>query len=311
VDYVPEPHIFDDQELCARADGRFGLVDCFQWPQKYDRDYSFTICIPRKDSILSHEIAWYTPTADDFIIPAGSKFAVGTLREAKVKAFEQLLQLLRNRHHHLPSQSSGQHILRYRVRVAQHEVVRLRRHPLVFQDLVIFIAQLQRTLLDIHAMLDYFEIVRPLLENPPSKPVHANPTWMGCFTSDTQICDELYMAGVPVWLFRNEHFISPTMNIVNPVRFTFPDHIVKAPYSENGAAKPFQCLYRGPAGVLRHFHTRRPYQGTLDQAPEPVAALSAAHASSSQPSSRGGKQPTQKQSRAARERASAGPCRGM
>ncbi|KIM50860.1 hypothetical protein SCLCIDRAFT_144552, partial [Scleroderma citrinum Foug A] len=79
VDYVLEPHIFDDQEHHPRADGRFGLVDCFQWPQKYDKDYVFAICIPQKDTILSLEIVWYTPTADDFIIPAGSKFAVGTL----------------------------------------------------------------------------------------------------------------------------------------------------------------------------------------------------------------------------------------
>ena len=105
----------------------------------------------------------------------------------------------------------------YQVCVAQHEVVRLQHHPLVLQDLVIFIAQLQCTLLDIHAMLDYFEIVHPLLENPPLKPIHANPTWMGCFTSNTQICNELYMVGVPIWLFHDEQFIPPTMNIVNPV----------------------------------------------------------------------------------------------
>ena len=46
---------------------------------------------------------WYTPTTDDFIIPAGSKFAVGMLQEAKVKAFEELLQHLHNCLHHLQS----------------------------------------------------------------------------------------------------------------------------------------------------------------------------------------------------------------
>ena len=199
----------------------------------------------------------------------------------------------------------------YWVCVAQHEVVRLRHHPLVLQDLVIFIVQLQRTLLDIHTMFNYFEIVHPLLENPFLKPICANPTWMGCFTSDTRICDELYMVGVPVWLFCNERFIPPTMNIVNVVRLTFPDHIVKATYSENGVAKPFQSLYHGPGGVLHYYNMHRPYQGTLDKAPEPMAAPSAANPSSSQPSSCGGKQPMQKQSRAARERASAGPSRGM
>ena len=76
-------------------------------------------------------------------------------------------------------------MMHYWVHVAQHKVVHLWHHPLVLQDLVIFIVQLQHTLLDIHTMPNYFEIVHPLLENPPSKPIHANPTWMGCFTSNT------------------------------------------------------------------------------------------------------------------------------
>ena len=103
VDYVLEPHIFDDQEHCPHADGHFGLINCFQWPQKYDKDYVFAICIPQKDTVLSPEIVRYTLTADDFIIPTGSKFAVGMLQEAKVKAFEELLQHLRNHLHHLRS----------------------------------------------------------------------------------------------------------------------------------------------------------------------------------------------------------------
>ena len=70
VNYIPEPHIFDIQEHCPHADGCFGLVDCFQWPQKYNKDYAFAICIPQKDNILLLEITWYTPTTDDFIIPA-------------------------------------------------------------------------------------------------------------------------------------------------------------------------------------------------------------------------------------------------
>ncbi|KAI5987203.1 hypothetical protein EDD15DRAFT_2135014, partial [Pisolithus albus] len=89
---------------------------------------------------------------------------------------------------------------------------------LVFRDLVAFVAQLQRTLFDIHALLDYVEILYPLLASPPSKPMRANPTWMGCFTRNTEVCEALYFVGVPVWLVRDEEFISPTMNIVRPVQ---------------------------------------------------------------------------------------------
>ena len=138
---------------------------------------------------------------------------------------------------------------------AQHEVTWLHHHPLIFRDLVVFVAQLQCTLLDIHALLNYIKILHPLLADPRSKPVHANPTWMGCFTKCTETCEHLYFAGVPIWLVHYEDFIPPTMNIVLPVRLTFPDNIVRAMYSENGVAKSFPSIYCGPGGVPRHWHT--------------------------------------------------------
>ncbi|KAI6098180.1 hypothetical protein F5141DRAFT_984078, partial [Pisolithus sp. B1] len=85
---------------------------------------------------------------------------------------------------------------------------------LVFRDLMVFISQLQCTLLDIHAALEYIQILYPLLTNVLSTPMHANPNWMGCFTNNTQICEVLYFAGVPVWLVHREEFIPPTMNVV-------------------------------------------------------------------------------------------------
>ncbi|KAI5985161.1 hypothetical protein EDD15DRAFT_2142007, partial [Pisolithus albus] len=113
---------------------------------------------------------------------------------------------------------------------------------LPFRDLIVFVAQLQRKLLDIHALLDYIEFVHPLLRNPPSRPPSVNGIWMGCFTKSTEVCEALYFAGVPVWLVRSEAYISPTMNVVHSVRLTCPDDIVRAMYTENGVAKPFPSI---------------------------------------------------------------------
>ncbi|KAI6100751.1 hypothetical protein EDD17DRAFT_1494768 [Pisolithus thermaeus] len=286
VDFVPEPHIFD-KELCCQADGRFGLADCFQWPQSYHKDYAYAVCIPCEERFPFPNplyIAWYMPTPADFVIPAGSSFQVGTLHESKVKAFEDLFRLMRS---------------------ATHEIMRLQHHPLVFRDLVVFVAQLQRTLLDIYAVLQYVEILYPLLNTLPSHPVLTNPNWMGCFTNNTQVCKVLYFAGVPVWLVHREEFIPPTMNIVQPVRLTYPDRIVKAVYTENGVAKPFPAIYRGPCGALCHFHIHCPYEGNLTQEPQ----LTPSTASSSRTSSGSGRQSSQKQTKSTRERVTAGPSR--
>ncbi|KAI6160560.1 hypothetical protein EDD17DRAFT_1484013 [Pisolithus thermaeus] len=308
MDYVPEPFIFEEEDLCCRADGRFGVVDCFQWPQMHERQYEYSACIPRKDSIPTLRTAWYHPTLDDFTVPAGSRFAVGTLPATKVTDFEVALQTLRSRHHTLRDRPIGQDALRVLMRLADHEVRRLHHHPLLFRDLVVFVAQLQRKLLDIHALLDYIEFVHPLLKTPPSRPPHANDNWMGCFTKSTEVCEALYFAGVPVWLVCSEAYISPTMNVVHSVRLSYPDEIVRAMYTENGVAKPFPSIWCGPSNVLRHYHTRSSYEGTLADAPEP---LPVAHPSLSRSSSSSGKKPSRKLSRTARERASAGPSRGV
>ncbi|KAI5988918.1 hypothetical protein EDC04DRAFT_2527092, partial [Pisolithus marmoratus] len=82
---------------------------------------------------------------------------------------------------------------------------------------IAFVTQLQRTLLDIHALLDYVKILYHLLASLPSKPVCANPTWMGCFMRNTEVCESLYFVGVPVWLVHDEELIPLTMNIIHPV----------------------------------------------------------------------------------------------
>ncbi|KIM56400.1 hypothetical protein SCLCIDRAFT_29629 [Scleroderma citrinum Foug A] len=56
VDFVLEPHF---EELHPRTNSRFSLIDCFQWPQIYEREYDHSVCIPHKDSLPSLAIAWY------------------------------------------------------------------------------------------------------------------------------------------------------------------------------------------------------------------------------------------------------------
>ena len=79
MDWVPELHNNDSDELRARADGHCGVVDCFQWPQMYCKEFEYAVCIPRKEtSSIDWQFAWYTPTPDDFVIQPGTAFAVGT-----------------------------------------------------------------------------------------------------------------------------------------------------------------------------------------------------------------------------------------
>ncbi|KIN95984.1 hypothetical protein M404DRAFT_164493 [Pisolithus tinctorius Marx 270] len=46
VDFILELYIFEEVNLCPHADSQFILVDCFQWPQTYEKNYEYAVCIP-------------------------------------------------------------------------------------------------------------------------------------------------------------------------------------------------------------------------------------------------------------------------
>ena len=90
--FIPEPHD-DKEELCARADGRFGTADCFQWPQLYCKQFEYGICIPQREHHPHPDLltwAWYTPTLKDFVVLSTAAFAVGKLKQEKASGIASL-----------------------------------------------------------------------------------------------------------------------------------------------------------------------------------------------------------------------------
>jgi hypothetical protein len=271
MDWVPELHNNDSDELRARADGRFGVVDCFQWPQMYCKEFEYAVCVPRKEtSSIDLQFAWYTPTPDDFVIQPGTAFAVGTLRSHIVDGIDNLLTIARKRVQAWQANRAGkQDIVTKMLSSFKHDVNLLCRHPLTYRDIIVFVAQAQRSFLDIIAFMDYVEVVQVRSSWQTWSADRVNPNWMGCFTYDSKICDTFLAAGVPVWLVRAEAYIAPNMNIIKPVLLTFPDHITKSMYCDaRNIVKPFPLLYHGHGGFHRHFHTRRDYAGTSGVNPD-------------------------------------------
>ncbi|KAH7904647.1 hypothetical protein BJ138DRAFT_1106643, partial [Hygrophoropsis aurantiaca] len=274
--WVPEGHILDNKELRARADGRFAEVDCFQWPQLYCPEYQYSVCVPRKEAFpLPDDLswAWWTPTAMDFVAQADTAFAVGTLSPDKVQHLKRLLFIITQRVNCWKSNRQGKVDIVTRMLAAlRHDIEILTWHPLTHRDMIIFVAESQRFFLDIYAHMEFIKIAQHRMaygvgtESSVSSygPVSmaANKQWMGCFTRSSVFCDEMFRAGVPVWLIRSRSDIFPQMNIIHRVTLKFPDHIICAQYSDGGKiAKPFDMIYRGPGGLQRHIHTRRKYAG--------------------------------------------------
>ncbi|KAG2067444.1 hypothetical protein BDR04DRAFT_1159154 [Suillus decipiens] len=96
MNWVPELHNDDSEELRAQADGCFGVTDCFQWPQMYCKEFKYAVCIPHKDtSSINLQFAWYTPSMADFDIQPGSASAVGTLHSHIINGINNLFTIAR------------------------------------------------------------------------------------------------------------------------------------------------------------------------------------------------------------------------
>lgn len=270
MDFVPEFHHFEDEVLQARADGRFGVVDCFQWPQAYDEVFPHAACIPRKESCpFPHPLhwAWFTPNQDDFIPVPGNSFPVGTLAQDKVQGLESLLKLAQNRvrDYRLAYPDRGT-MIHSRVLSLRNAVIRLKTHPLTFRDLLIFVTDAQRLFLDIYSYITFVNVVRPRMEIGDER-TSVNLEWMGAFVQSSDHCNKLFTAGVPVWYVRAKAYIPPNMTVVKPVLLTRPDQIVISMFMDGSKVRPFDVLHRGKGGTNRHTHIRRLYAGTTYEDP--------------------------------------------
>lgn len=96
------------------------------------------------------------------------------------------------------------------------------QHLLVLQDVVVYVAEARRSFLDSFAFLKFVEAVMPRRANSLPNPLPVRSDWMGCFTKDSKLCNELFQAGVPVWFVRFDFTVTDSTIVKKPVTFTFP-----------------------------------------------------------------------------------------
>ncbi|KAF9230549.1 hypothetical protein BU15DRAFT_83492 [Melanogaster broomeanus] len=212
---------------------------------------------------------------------------VRTLKAEKIDGLESLYEFTHERvkkwkNNHGQKQDMVMRLV-YSLR---HDVMVLRRHPVMRRDIVVYFAQAQRAFLDIWAFMEYVEVVQPRINFPDYLPHAVSNKWMGAFTDQLRVCERLFHARVPVWLVRNDAQIRSDMNVEKPVLFTYPDHIVKALYHEaSPSARPFGSIYTGPGGLSRHLSNRLTYTGGRpspgEAEPQPGPSTGGATSSSS------------------------------
>ncbi|KAG2068986.1 hypothetical protein BDR04DRAFT_1157237 [Suillus decipiens] len=279
MDFIPVFHHFEEENVQARADGHFSPIDCFQWPQAYNHIFCNSTCIPRKEAFPSpHPLhwAWFTPTQEDFKPIPGNSFPVGTLTMDKVEGLDSLRKLAEKRVQDWRANRQGKndavvsHILSLR-----HGISWLKTHPLTFHNLLMFMTDAQWLFLEIYSFMDWILLAQPHI-TASDRTAIVNSEWMGAFMHNSDMCNKLYIAGIPVWYIRTMAYIPLNMTVKQPVLLTRPDQIILAV----------------PGGHNRQLHVRCLYGGTTFRDPEPgplsgplSSSLSAPSSSTAGPSS--------------------------
>lgn len=257
-----------DEVVQARADGRYGEVDIFQWPQLFCPEYPWSVAITRNiawPSCSAMPWAWYDPTYKDFERLPGSTLVVGFLKKDKREGLRNLNNELKKR---FAQYKRGNRLERpgdQGLKLMQHvrsALNHIDRFPLSWRDIVACVAEYQRGVLECLAYFDYYEIIVPRCDKPVFPFPEVNQFWMGAFTDNHHTAEMLYRAGVPVWYLRSDDTITDATIIKDVVVTSPPNDIVRTMYSDpvTGAAKPFLICYAGSVSVSRQAACRSYYK---------------------------------------------------
>jgi hypothetical protein len=260
--FIPEPHIFDTVDLQPLADGRFGYIDCFLWPQLFSKKHRWSGCVFRREQFLGDDIMkwlWFTPTEKDVRQEPGCAFELGLLDKKLVDAFKKLIDKagICVADAQKSVRTEAQKELAVHFQAANHSFQRLQFLPLPARDLILQVAEFQRILLDTFAIVQYETVALP---SPPSKEQFrfADDKWMGVFTADPATAQDLYDLRIPFWYIRLEETFPLRTNIHAVKDFQAPPgYIVTHHPRVRGELAPFPVLYRGTSGEHRHLFTRQ------------------------------------------------------
>lgn len=263
--WIPQHDLHASRPLRAGADGRFGLEDCFQYPQIFSSEHNWAVCILRRPDTVdldSHEFSliWWTPTVASFAMERGCTFGdMGHLKKSVVDEFVLAEGHLSSRVRLMLEWLQVPRYAHTCTFCLRSIVARLRASPMSFQDITTQVANFQRIWLDLHALLDSVEIYHPRLYSPDLPPPLADLKLMGSFTNNQEVANKMFKSGIPVWLVRRKDQMSEDIKIKQIVPYTTPpawietrdwiDHL-------STLTKPMPTLFVGPGGRERHTRTR-------------------------------------------------------
>ncbi|KAJ7438659.1 hypothetical protein B0H11DRAFT_2104329, partial [Mycena galericulata] len=229
ADYIPAlPSIAKPHKVYLRSDMRYGMDDPTLWPQPYSRTYSHLAAIPRREQRQDLELMWWQPTHADFVPGSSITRGLGKLAPSKLSQLDVAVNDIVARYRQYKSTASTTPP-EFFDQLIQNLVVcmeRLQLLPSTYDKTFFGLTSLQRTYLELDALLAFMTVYQPrILEfNYKDEPAYGVAPCMGAITYEPEVAQLLKKAGLPFWFMRPTYafFTENILKIVTPVEPPFP-----------------------------------------------------------------------------------------
>ncbi|KAJ7682336.1 hypothetical protein DFH06DRAFT_971605 [Mycena polygramma] len=212
ANYIPALPPSDEHDVVLRTDLRYGLDDPSTCPQYYSDLYCHLAVTPTKaNSRPAYSILWWDPAPSDLAlcISRNSKTLtplLGRLSLERRHSFSGLVSQLQANYAAYAKHAGEQNVpgpMKLLVKSMTLGLERLVSLLWTFEHLALMARNLQRTCLELIAMIDYMLVYKPRMEladiAAPSEP---SSSLLGAFTTNPKIAQQFFAAGIPCWFMR-------------------------------------------------------------------------------------------------------------
>ena len=259
-DTIPTPP-WRECKVCLLANLRYGLEDHTLWPQAFVPMYLHlaTILCKPKDPNHPLSIMWWNPTMSDFM-PCPNSLVEG-LGQLSPSRYEAMCKCQHEVDAHVCAYSEAldklNNLLMNLLQIMKHTSCHMCSLQTPFYEMSFGVTEVQRYFLEVLGLINFLEIYQPRMEGCAP---HAMSTvdCFGAFTNNTLYAQQVFDAGLPVYLIQKyDTFAVNDFIILNVVSLLTPTDLV---LKESNPS--FPVIYQGStmdhkkhASVHRYFQT--------------------------------------------------------
>ncbi|KAK0477779.1 hypothetical protein IW261DRAFT_1420629 [Armillaria novae-zelandiae] len=201
---MPRPPL-GNREVYMRENYRYGFDDPLQWPQAFVPDYAHYACL-----------CWRTPEVNDPLRPLYlgvteydwqeiDDFAIvtslGRMRRSTFRRLQAGCKAVIETVAGVECSAVVTANMRGHIIMLERLLARLSDLPMSYQRMRLCHAETQRVARELHALVQYMTLYKPLMDAPESDapPMPVDDGLVGAFSNDATTVQSFFKAGIPVW----------------------------------------------------------------------------------------------------------------